>query len=148
MTRVRVREEEGFTMVELAVVVVIMAIMLPAVFLLLHTIEAEQRRALSTVESSRAMRTVSEELRLDLQTRSWVDGETLALRGPGPCGEVGYALEGGVLLRRQDASCGGTRALARHVETVARHPWGLEVVFASNVGISQPVRTTFRMGFP
>jgi len=133
----------GFTLVELAITISISAVMIPAVFLLLRTAEANARRALSRARTAESMRTFSEELRRDLRTMRFVNDTGLVLAGPG-C-EARYELRGSILVR---AGCDGARAVARDVASVERTAWGAEVVFAQHVAPpKEPIRTRYRIAF-
>jgi prepilin-type N-terminal cleavage/methylation domain-containing protein len=133
------RLARGFTMIELAIVLTITAVIIPGIYLWWRAAERGLFEAVAQIESADAARTVSEELRRDLLLLSWKDAETLALQGKA-CAEVRYEIEQSVLHRRAGAKCGGDRALARRVESLTRTPWGVELTFARNVGANEPYR--------
>jgi prepilin-type N-terminal cleavage/methylation domain-containing protein len=108
----------GFTLIEMAICIAIGAALAPMIFGLGRSFEKQHVRALAELDSAQAMRTVSEDLRRDLQSMRMVDGPAVALEGA--CGRVEYAASEGVLTRKAEAACGGTRALARRVRALRR----------------------------
>lgn len=131
----------GFTLIELAICMSILALLLPLVWVFGRTLEAEHRDVVSQASSARELRALTEELRLDLRTRSLKSTTGLVLQGAGSCALVEYALAGEVLERRAGPDCGGTRAVAAPVQSVRRDGALLEVVFAHHSG-REPERVT------
>jgi type II secretory pathway pseudopilin PulG len=116
----------GFSAVELTICIAILAVLVPLVWRFALAAEDRSALALANEETAAAMRTVSEELRLD------------ARRGPPLPGEVAWAecdvryrVDDGVLVREATGTCGGPRALARRVASVTRTSEGVEVVFST-----------------
>lgn len=137
------RRGGGFTLIELAIVTSISAVLVPGIYLFWRSAQKGLTEAVAQVESADAARIVSEELRHDLLTLWWKDEESLVLAGKGPCKEVRYEVVESVLHRRAADACGGgDRALARHVESLRRTRWGVEMTFARNVGAATPHRVT------
>ena len=135
----------GFTLIETSIVLTVTAILVPAIYLWWRAAEKGLQEAVVQLESADAARTVSEELRRDLLTLSWKDAGSTVLTGKSPCTEVRYEIAESVLHRHAAAGCGGgDRALARHVESLRRTKWGVEMVFARPVGgvASEPYRVT------
>lgn len=81
----------GFTLLEVAIVLTILAVVTPAIFLPLRSIADDHARAVARLED--------------------VDGA-------GPCFPIDYRVDGSVLYREAPAACGGTQALARHVRGI------------------------------
>ena len=137
------RRGPGFTLVELAITLSISALTIPAIYLFLRSTERTLFETAAQVQSAEAARSISEELRRDLTTMHWSNAETLALEGTGACGAVRYEIANGVAHRRADPECnGGDRAIARHVESLKRTPWGVEMVFAFHTRATEPYRVT------
>lgn len=134
----------GFTLIEQAIVLSVTAVVVPSIYLWWRAAEKGLNEAAAQLESADAARTVSEELRRDLLTLSWKDAETVVLTGKAPCAEVRYEVADGVLHRRAPASCaGGDRAIARHVQSLRRTTWGVEITFARRLDTSpDPYRVT------
>lgn len=106
----------GFTMVELAIVLTLLAILVPLIFMLFNRGAADFQKANATLEAAEQLRDLSEELRLDARNG------TLAPTGvafEGTC-SVTYRLIDSSVVREASASCGGTRALVRHVREFVR----------------------------
>ena len=117
--------------------------LVPGIYLFWRSAQKGLTEAVAQVESAASARTVSEELRRDLLTLDWKDGESVVLTGRAPCDEVRYEVVQAVLYRRAAPACGGgDRALARHVESLRRTRWGVEVTFARHVGAAAPLRVT------
>jgi prepilin-type N-terminal cleavage/methylation domain-containing protein len=138
----------GFTLLELSVVLTITALVLPFVWVVGRSLEADYRDALAQAVAAREMRALSEELRRDLRTLRLQGGSGLRLSGPGACGVVEYALAGEVLERRGPAACGGTRAVATPVHSLGREGDRLEVIFASHSGREREGGTRFLAVLP
>lgn len=136
------RSIRAFTMIELAIVISIAVLLLPSIYLFWRSEERALFEAVAKIEAADAARSISEELRRDLATMHWA-GENGMLLAGGSCTEVRYEVVGAVAFRRAPASCGGDRAIARHVEHLRRTPWGgVEMVFARHTRASEPFRTT------
>ena len=137
----------GFTLIEVAIVIVLLSIALPILFGFMRTIQIGQHRALGRAESVRALRTISEEIRRDLRVLRWEDTLSLAMVGPGKCKRIEYRVDqNNILLRIADPGCGSTRPIARNVETVRRTEYGLEVVFSRRIGARDPAEYRLEMG--
>lgn len=132
----------GYTLIELAIVTSISTVLVPGIYLFWRSAQKGLTEAVAQVESADAVRTVSEELRHDLLTLWWKDEESLVLAGKGPCKEVRYEVVESVLHRHAEPACGGDRAIARHVESLRRTRWGVEMTFARHVGAATPFRVT------
>ena len=131
------KRSAGFTLIEMAITLSITAVIVPGVYLWWRAAEKGLNEAAAQLESADAARTVSEELRRDLLTLSWKDAGAVVLTGKAPCAEVRYEVADGVLHRRAPGSCGGgDRAIARHVESLRRTTWGVEMTFARRLGAS------------
>lgn len=138
------RRNRGFTLVELAITLSISVLTAPAIYLFLRAAERNLFETAAQVQSAEGARSISEELRRDLTVMHWANAETLALEGSGACGAVRYEVVDGVVHRRAEPGCnGGDRAIARHVESLKRTPWGVEMVFAFHTRASDPYRVTF-----
>lgn len=120
----------GFTLLEMAVNLSLMAVLIPLIYSAYRALEGSQRQAQHQLEAARGMRTVSEALDADLLHMAWRGNEGLELEGP--CGRVHYAVRDGVLLREGDAACGpASQGLARGVRAIERSAQGLRLVWNS-----------------
>jgi len=109
----------GFTLLELAIVLTLLAVLSPALFLLMRGIADDHARAAARLEDADAVRLVSETLRQDLRTGRLASAPAgLRLEGPGACFPVDYRVVGAVLWREAPAACGGAQALARHAHGI------------------------------
>lgn len=109
----------GFTLLELAIVLTLLAVVTPALFLLMRSIADDHARAAARLEDADAVRLVSETLRQDLRTgRLAAAPAGLRVEGPGACFPVDYRVDGSVLLREAPAACGGAQALARRARSL------------------------------
>ena len=137
----------AFTLTELVIVLAMLGVLGPAIYHSWRAAENGVHEAAATFDAAAATRSLSEELRRDLLTLSWRNEQDLTLSGRGPCGEVRYELSAGVVHRRATDACGGDRAVAAHVESLVRTPWGVDVVFARHVRhLRPPTRTLVRIG--
>lgn len=142
------RLRTGFTLVELAVVLSLMAVAVPAVFHFHRAFDAGHREALARLDAARGMRSFSEELRRDLRSAT-LDAQSVVLVGPPPCERVEYAVDdAGVLSRRAGEACGGPRPVAMGVGKLERRPWGVTVTFARRTGRADPFLTRFDLALP
>lgn len=105
------RAASGFTLIELAMVLSITALLVPLIFAFHRQLETAQLRAQGRLDSAASIRSVVEELRRD-GLSGWRSGER-SFRA-GAC-EITYVVEEGVLFRRTTEPCGGSRAIARRV---------------------------------
>lgn len=108
----------GFTMVELAVVVTLLTILVPLLFMLFNRGALDFQKANATLEAAEQLRDLSEELRLDARNGT-LSGADVAFEG-GACAPITYRLVDTSVVRQAPASCGGTRALVRHVREFVR----------------------------
>lgn len=129
----------GFSMVELATVLSISAVLVPIVYRL--ALGFEDRHALATwhLETATDVRTIAEELRLDARRGDPDEGVAWVVEG---CVARYRVTDERVLLRETEEACGGTRGLARNVEMVRRVPGGVEVGFVRALRPEQAHRTT------
>jgi prepilin-type N-terminal cleavage/methylation domain-containing protein len=138
----------GFTVTELVVVISVLLLLTPLTFAFYRTFEGEYLGALVRVEAAQSMRTVSEEIRRDLQLLQVGEEEGLVLHG-GECPRVEYLVTDGILLRRAPAACGGDRALARNVLNFSREGRALSISFGRRLrpgpGPENLRRTALRM---
>ncbi|MER2565517.1 MAG: type II secretion system protein [Myxococcaceae bacterium] len=108
----------GFTMVELAVVVTLLTILVPLIFMLFNRGAADYQKANATLEAAEQLRDLSEELRLDGRNGA-LSTAGVVFEG-GACTPITYRLVETSVVREAPASCGGTRALVRHVREFVR----------------------------
>jgi prepilin-type N-terminal cleavage/methylation domain-containing protein len=134
----------GFTLIEMAVVITISALVIPLVFAFAHTYEVDHLRAADSAQAASSMRAVSEELRRDLQTMRVAEEPGLVLVGAGKCARVEYAVADEVLLRR---ACDEVRAVARHVQALRREGRSLTVEFGRPLRPDLPSQTSFRLAW-
>jgi len=138
----------GFTLIELAICLSILALLVPVGFAMGRAFEQHAFQAAAQLEAASAMRSVSEELRRDLKTMGWPDETSLKLQGAGLCPRVEYKLTADNTLIREGAEgCGPARTLAAHVRSIQRETGGLRVVFFKRVAVGRERTDTFYMGF-
>lgn len=113
-------KRRGFTMVELAIVVTLMAILVPLVFMLFNRGAADFQKANATLEAAEQLRDLSEELRLDARNGALAP-TGVAFESAGACSPVTYRLVDASVVREAPAGCNGTRALVRHVREFVRN---------------------------
>jgi prepilin-type N-terminal cleavage/methylation domain-containing protein len=119
---------EGFTLIELAVVLTLSAIVTPAAWLAWRNVDAELALARWHVGVADAVRTVYEELALDARGGARVAQDGVAFEGPGGCGRIDYRVTGEAALERAAPdACGGTRTLARGVRALRPVAGGVEL---------------------
>ena len=107
----------AFTLIELAIVLTIGALLVPMIYVIQRNLEANEWRALAKLDAAGAARAIGEELRRDTRTHTFDRGMELS----GPCGRIAYVVDGdNVLMRRADVDCGGDRAIANHVGGIHR----------------------------
>jgi hypothetical protein len=117
----------GFTVVELAIVVSLLALIVPALFVYARSLEEQHARGVFAVEVAEALRTVGEALRADLRGGAWADAQRVATTGS--CAAEWAVTPSQALERRATEACGGRQALATHVAGLARVPAGVELTF-------------------
>ncbi len=132
----------GFTLIELAIVLVIGTLLVPIAWTWFTRQEDQARLTRWELEIAQALPTLSEELREDAWRGVAVGGEEITFRRA-DC-TVQYRVEARALVRVAEASCGGTRALATHVESLRPIAGGVEVVFSRTL---RPERAGRRTGF-
>jgi len=120
----------GFTLFELSICLSVLALLSPVVYALLRGHEDRAAIARWRLECADGARAAAEELRLDARRgRALREGDAVGFAWAG-C-EVSYAVNAeGALLREASPACGGARALARRVESIAWAPGGVELTFA------------------
>ena len=116
----------AFSLVELVIVLSILAVVVPLIWRLVSQGEDQRALALDHLETADEVRTVAAQVGLDTRAGERIGGP-LAFRIDG-C-DVSYVVDATVL-RRDAPTCGGSRALARGVESLTRVPSGVDVVFA------------------
>ena len=117
----------AFSLVELVIVLSVLAVVVPLVWRRMSEGEDQRALAFDHLETADEVRTVAEQVGLDGRAGERLVSSPLAFRIEG-C-EVSYLVEDSVL-RRDGPACGGSRALARGVESLTRVPGGVDVVFA------------------
>ncbi len=133
--------QRGFTMIELAIVITIAAIMLPLLYGFAWHVERQLALAQWTLEAADGVRTLSEELRLDARAGKLAQGPDLSFEREG-C-SVRYTVdEARVLVRTAPDACGGTRGLVRDVGSLVVEPGGVEVTFERALRPDQVHRTS------
>jgi len=123
------RRRQGFTLVELAICLTLLALLIPLVYAFARDMEDRTALGLSSLETADAVRTVSETLRQDARSARWTDPTGLTLRRADGC-EVRYLVKDSVLMRKSGEPCAGPHALARRVTSMERVTGGVEVVFS------------------
>ena len=139
----------GFTMMELAVCLAVSAVLVPLIFAFGRTFENQYHGAIIELESAKAMRSLSEEVRRDLVQARVTDDAGLVLAGKAECTRIEYVLEGSVIQRRADPACGGgTRAVARGARSLRRDGRTLLVEFGADLKPDLPVSISYRLALP
>ena len=136
--------KRGFTLIEMAVVLTVSALVVPLVFALAHTFEVDHLRAADSAQAAQSMRAVSEELRRDLSTMRVSDEPGLVLLSARGCARVEYAIADEVLLRR---ACDDVRPVARHVLALRRDGRSLTVEFGRPLRPDVKSQTFFRLAW-
>lgn len=120
----------GFTMIELAIVISLSALVVPAVYLFARTIDDQRALGLRHLEVADQTRSLAEALQADRRTLLFSAPESLRLEGPGPCSPIEYALTPAKsLVRRAPNDCGGETTLATQVEAVSHPRGGFAITF-------------------
>lgn len=117
----------GFTLVELAIVVSLLALIVPALFVYARSLEEQHALGVFAVEVAEELRTVGEALRADLREGGFVDGQRVATAGR--CGAEWVVTPSKTLERRASEACGGRQTLATRVTSLSRVPAGVELTF-------------------
>lgn len=112
----------GFTLVEFAIVLAVLAVLIPLAWAAVDRSEEDRAAALLALSRADSVRTLAETLDLDARAGRSVAPLHFALPG---C-EVVYRTEGDALLRE---GCGTSQVLARGVEAVLPVDGGLELTF-------------------
>lgn len=136
----KARRRRGFTLIELAIVLSISAVMVPLVFVFHRQLESAQLRAQGRLEAAAGAAAIAEELRRDTFPGSRSGPHSFVRAG---C-EVRYRLENRVLFRRADEACGGSRPVARKVLALdASSPGMWRVTFEHPLVNQPPMRITY-----
>ena len=134
----------GFTAIELAIVISISALVVPAIYLFDRSLEEQRAIGLWHLEVADQSRTAAEALHADRRALNLPSRTGLRFEGPGTCAPVEYAVTPGrTLVRRAPASCGGGTTLATHVTSFNRAPGGVTLKFAFELKPEQAVNTDF-----
>ncbi|MBL8909664.1 MAG: prepilin-type N-terminal cleavage/methylation domain-containing protein [Archangium sp.] len=112
------RRSRGFTIIELAIVLSISAVLVPLCFMFVRALTTRSDLATFDLEVASTLRSVHEQLELD-RTR--------------PACAVKWTLEAGALTRTASAECGGTLVLARDVKSLERIAGGASVVLVKRL---------------
>jgi len=129
----------GFTLVELAIVLAIGVVLVPIVWTMSAKMEDQVTLAQWELDVARATRTIGEELRLETR-RGTARADAVGFLRP-DC-EVTWDVRDGILHRDVSAPCGGSRGLARNVDTLRWADGGLEVTFARRLRVDRVQRAT------
>jgi prepilin-type N-terminal cleavage/methylation domain-containing protein len=131
----------GFTLVELAIVLAIAALIMPICYALIANVQDQSALAWWQMETADGVRSLAEELRLDARRGVSVDGD-----------EVGFVVDGcdvryrvtdaAALVRDAGEGCGAPRGLAAYVESIAWSEGGVDVTFARRIRPKRTHRTT------
>ena len=117
----------GFTIIELAIVISISAILVPAVYLFARTLEDQQAIGLRHLEVADQTRTLAEALGADRRGLHFSGPTSLKLEGPSPCAPVEYSLTPARTVERRD--CSGTTTLATQVQSLGHVAGGVAIAF-------------------
>ena len=139
-------KRRGFTMVELAIVVSILALLVPLIFMVFRIGAADFEKANATLYAANQLRDLSEELRLDERNGTLADSG-LTFAGAGACFPVTYRLVGSSVVREAPQACGGVRALVRDVTEFTRTN-GLLTVQIARLPEDQPITLVMPLGAP
>ena len=135
-------KRRGFTAIELAIVLSISAIVIPAIYLFGRGVEERRAIGLWHFEVADEVRSLSEALKSDRRQLTFAPRGSLHLSGADDCGGVDYLLTPAhALVRRTAAGCGGERTLATHVEALTHVPGGVAVTFALETKPQREART-------
>jgi len=136
----------GFTLMELAICLTILAIVVPMLYAFGRNMEDRTALGLASLETADSTRTIAETLRLDARGARWTDATAVQLTRASGC-TVAYSVQDGVLTRNATEGCEGPPALASRVESITRVPGGVEVVFrqARRPGPTEGTRVAVRI---
>lgn len=109
----------GFTLVELAIVMSLSAILVPAAFMFVRHLTARAELATFELEVATTLRAVAEQVELDAARPA--------------CATAKWTLDGEALTRTASAECGGAQVFARRVRSFERVAGGAAVVFGLRV---------------
>lgn len=123
----------GFTLLELAIVLTVTALVLPGLYLHWRSLEGQLALAHWDVSTAEQVRTVYEELARDARLGQLAP-QALEFRLRGSCASATWEVSGARrLTRAAPADCGGVRTLATGVEALRRVRGGVELDFAFEV---------------
>ncbi|GDX79092.1 hypothetical protein LBMAG42_09030 [Deltaproteobacteria bacterium] len=134
---------KGFTLVELAVVITVLLVFVPAVYGMIGLRAEAAARQRWQMEVAEGARTTAEWMALDA-----------AASAAGPLGAClpRYAVDGEgqerVLLRELPPGCGVSQAVARQVEAISPAAGGVEVTFAKAFRPGRTERVTVFFPWP
>lgn len=129
--------QRGFTAVELAIVLSIAVLLVPIAYQFLTRLDDQVALAAWELDAADAIRTVSEQIRLDAR------GSARSAEGVGfvrgSCRMAWTVTDAGSLVRHAPG-CGGTVALAAHVESLSWSEGGLDLTFTRSLRPGQDHR--------
>lgn len=112
----------GFTLVELAIVISVSAVLVPAAYQFVRSLTARADFAHFQLDAASTLRAVSEQLELDrLRVQC--------------SGEVKWSVEGEALTRTASPACGGQQVFARGVLALEREAGGARLVLTRRVSL-------------
>ena len=131
----------GFTLIELMIVLACAAVIAPLVYSFSASVLDQFTLARWHMQATMGVRAVSEDLQLDARLGQAAAGDAVAFASKG-C-DVRYVVtDDATLVRAAAESCGGTRGLARHVESFLWVDGGIELRFARTLRPDRTRRTT------
>jgi prepilin-type N-terminal cleavage/methylation domain-containing protein len=139
----------GFTLLELAIVLSIFTVVVPAGYLLARGLSTESEFAQHQLTVADATRAVSEELRRDAHLGALSGTTGLTITSTGACSPVLWRVTEDQVLRREEpetAGCGGVRALARRVRSLTREGQTVRLEFEFPVSPDDTRVTTTVIG--
>ena len=137
----------GFTLMELAIVCVVLGVVVSAVFATWRALERAQRRSADVLSHVEVTSIFRESLAEDRRTLAWDDAHPADVRLRSTrCAEVRYRVTADdVLVRDAPPACGGDRALGWRVRSIVRRDDLVELHFRTGRGETETT-TTMRVG--
>ena len=133
----------GFTAVELAIVVSISALLVPAIYLFERNLDEHRAVGLWQLEVADQYRSLAESLQADRRAFKFASSKSvIRFEGAGPCAPIEYTVsDSQTVVRRGAESCGGDSTLATHVSGLKRVPGGVAISLAFETRPEQAAKT-------
>lgn len=142
---------QGFTLVELTIVISILAVVIPGTYVLYRTFQDQYLSAIARMQSATGARSIGEELRRDVRTHRMTDATdtkwVLESDTNTECPRIEYVLEAERLVRK-GKGCGAERGLARNVARIGADETGVQVDFELRLRPQRSRHFEYVIGLP